>query len=982
LQTPDSISTVRWLASPERTAALLAVDEHLGGTERMSGMSSISGSIPSQIPPSIDDVEAGAAVPAEPEAAPAPPPAAPPAADAPGRRSGAYRLLDRGLSEAEKAISKEILKPHEVDESFKVVEGLSAGVRVKESIWLPTAKEIAGDPLKKATSDALAADGKTIAWAKVEGDVKLASSFTTTAGDTTIGFPGGAKLGYTLTKPYAYKEDGRATAWDTAKDAFKSQTWGLPTNSKNARNLPAGSEFQLKGELSLGATAAGGGAALSVKSGGWAQVDVKRGAGDTAVVTVTKERSTDTAASLGRPIAGGLSGSLGRTTVDGEKTVETFTLDLSNPRAQATYDALVKGDTSAARAVAAGGAASGVTVGARTDEEWDGRKLAGGLALKLSSGFGAGLSVYGEKVSERDGRITGSPMRQRMITEAKAKGESIEFHGTGGALEASFGVDATYGVAGAGFSTKGLIEYHAVAPGGKVSPKELPLDASKARDLAVGTEVTLHGAGTIAAKTNVGYGVSTSAAGITAGATIGVSGELRASTDVGLNIVRLPGDKVRVVIADRDTKTATTTVAAEAGIRSVNRDEIPGGAALEGIVGDKLGGEAKKAVAKELTKYVQAKASMGASAETSAREVASYDLDLSTEAGKKAYDRLLRLDAREAEKLAATPGSGVVKNGSLDETIESKRTQAEVSILGQTLATSKSERRDRVAVLVNAAGTTRILESEYTKSKKGLLRSGDIEWEAVQVKNDKTGQSERFLHLTMGKLEDKWTSHDEWERSERFAGMMGATVVEREVKDENPSWWNRNISPSAHGKTTASADVYFTDAAMKKVAAADDEKAISAFGLSTMKLSGDQEMPGWAAGPAAMKKAARELLEAYDPFEHQRDTQDLQAQYYRLTKRNLNEDHTSWEEAKDFQKFVARSRTGDEAERLKAFADLGKERRFDFHATIGAMNELAGEEVVLLNRFEVRGSDAKLVTASEGALKHPDTGVSEAFTPQ
>lgn len=946
----------------------------------MSGLAPLGGS-QANIPPSIDEVEAGGLPePAAPEAAPAPSPA--PTADA-GRRSGSFRLLDRARSEAEKAISRELLKPHEVDESFKVADGLSAGVRVREQAWLPSAPEVAKDPLKKATSDALAAEGKSIAWGRVEGEVKLASSFEVRSGDATIGFPGGARLGYTLVKPYAYESDGRARPLETAKDVLRSQAWGLPTNAKNARNLPPGAEFQLKGEYSAGATAAAGGAGVSTKTGGFATIDVRRGEGETVEVSVTRETQDETGASLGRPIAGALSGSLGRTTVEGEKTVERFTLDLSNPRAQATYDALMRADTSAAKAVAASGAASGVAVGARTDEEWDGRKLAGGLALKLASGFGAGLDVYGEKVSERDPRIAQSPMRQRMIAGAKAAGRDVEFHGTGGALEASFAAEGTYGVVGAGFSTKGIIEYHAVAPGAKLGPRELPLDAAKAAKLAPGTEVTLHGAGTVAAKTSVGYGASTTAGPVTVGASVGVSGELHASKDIGLNIVKLEGDKVRVVIADRETRGASTALTAEAGIRSIDRDSIPGGSALEGIAGDKLAGEAKKAVSKELTKLVQARATMGAGAERSEREVASYDLDLSTEAGRKAYDKLLRLDAREAERLAAAPGSGVVKNGALDETVDSRKTNAEVSILGEKLHASKSERRDRVAVLVNSAGATRISESEYTRTTKGLLRKGDIEWEALHVTSDRTGAADRFLHLKMNALEDKWTSHGEWQRSERFATMMGASVVEREVKNANPSWWGRNVSPNAHGKTTASADVYFTDAAMKKIAAASDEQALSAFAAATRKLEGEgAALPGWAAESPAARAEARELLEEYDPFDRDREAQDLQGAYWRLTRRNIAEDHASWEEAKDFKDFVARSRTGGEQDRLKAFADLGAARRFDFHATLGAMNELAGDEVVLLNRFEVRGSDAKLVTSSEGGLAHPDTTVSEAFTPK
>src|SRR5262249_13644490 len=146
---------------------------NIGGPP-MSGIGSLGSSPANQ--PSIDEVEASAAPAAPAEAAPAPAPAAASATVTTdvGRRSGAFRgLVNRGVSEAEKAISKEILKPHEVDQTFKIVDGAAAGVRVKEQVWLPTAPEVANDPLKKATSDALQAEGKSIAWGKVEGEVRL-----------------------------------------------------------------------------------------------------------------------------------------------------------------------------------------------------------------------------------------------------------------------------------------------------------------------------------------------------------------------------------------------------------------------------------------------------------------------------------------------------------------------------------------------------------------------------------------------------------------------------------------------------------------------------------------------------------------------------------------------------------------------------------------------------------------------------------------
>ena len=107
----------------------------------MSGMSSLGGSVPSHIPPSIEEIESGATLPAEPEAAPAPPPVAAPTADATGRRSGAFRLLDRGLSEAEKDRVLVALRQFLVLRGIEFEEDVSLGsARVPLIVQLPNSR--------------------------------------------------------------------------------------------------------------------------------------------------------------------------------------------------------------------------------------------------------------------------------------------------------------------------------------------------------------------------------------------------------------------------------------------------------------------------------------------------------------------------------------------------------------------------------------------------------------------------------------------------------------------------------------------------------------------------------------------------------------------------------------------------------------------------------------------------------------------------
>lgn len=207
-------------------------------------------------------------------------------------------------------------------------------------------------------------------------------------------------------------------------------------------------------------------------------------------------------------------------------------------------------------------------------------------------------------------------------------------------------------------------------------------------------------------------------------------------------------------------------------------------------------------------------------------------------------------------------------------------------------------------------------------------------------------------------------------------------MTERKVDNEKPSWWNRHINPATHGKTTSSADIYFTEGAMKQVAQASHEDAMTAYGKSVMKLEGRDTIPAWASPDPKVRAEARKLLEDYDGNNggpHGDDSGTSNADYWHATGVNAYEDKGPYERAKDFAKYVDKSHQGGETDQLRAFADLGSERKFDFHATIGAMNELATDDVILLNALELTGKEETIKTRSEGGLKHPDTEISETF---
>ncbi|HVY61670.1 MAG TPA: hypothetical protein VHF22_08455, partial [Planctomycetota bacterium] len=241
-------------------------------------MTSISGAGASR--PDLAPDAADAPIATAPDAAPAP--AAAPA------RGGVEKLLDRAGDAIANAAGKELQKPQTLDQSFKVADGLAAGAKLTAQAFLPEADLVKNDALKASTSAALAAGGKSVAWEKLDGEVKLASDWKTPAGGATVGFPAGASVGWSLTRPFTYAQDGKLTPKETAKAALLGETVELPVDARRARALPAGTEFSLRGQLDGGISASAGGASASAGRTASAQVAVTRLAGDQVSVAVTR----------------------------------------------------------------------------------------------------------------------------------------------------------------------------------------------------------------------------------------------------------------------------------------------------------------------------------------------------------------------------------------------------------------------------------------------------------------------------------------------------------------------------------------------------------------------------------------------------------------------------------------------------------------------------------------------------------------------
>lgn len=314
--------------------------------------------------------------------------------------------------------------------------------------------------------------------------------------------------------------------------------------------------------------------------------------------------------------------------------------------------------------------------------------------------------------------------------------------------------------------------------------------------------------------------------------------------------------------------------------------------------------------------------------------------------------------------------------------LASNRAAATVLATNDAVCTaSMSECRDAMATLFNDELSARLTEEGFVTEKRGLFKRGGIEGESILVKNREHGVEQKFLHLELKKFKDRFTNYDELKGCERFVGMLDGTVTERQVKNDNPGWFDRNISPSAHGKTSVDADIYLTRAAMTNVGQATRDQALDAFARAEARLKGEDKLPGWANPDPVKRARAQELIEEYDPTATGNDSgnQNIESDYWRATGRNAWADSMSWDRAKRFAGFVDKNRSGDERGFLDGFEKLARDG--EFYTTVGAINELNPREPVLLNHFEVTGPEVHIqASGPAGAIAaNPNEAIEKIF---
>ena len=251
----------------------------------------------------------------------------------------------------------------------------------------PEDPEVTGDPLRVATNDAIAEEGRVPVWIRTGGEVgaevALSGAVPVTPGlQVRVGFNAGASLAYETTQPYAL------SSAEAAQDLVTNPTIDLPVNANKALAMRGGAEVEVVGTGTLALSASTGsavggrvggvevGAQLAVggsatMSGQFA-LEVRRLEDQQVEVVISKvsERSATASANLeaavriedGEPKAArgskrepgavdaSVAASLSATTTSERTIIARYTLDLSAEEGTEAYAALVRLDTRPAEA--------------------------------------------------------------------------------------------------------------------------------------------------------------------------------------------------------------------------------------------------------------------------------------------------------------------------------------------------------------------------------------------------------------------------------------------------------------------------------------------------------------------------------------------------------------------------------------------------------------------------------------------------------
>jgi hypothetical protein len=348
--------------------------------------------------------------------------------------------------------------------------------------------------------------------------------------------------------------------------------------------------------------------------------------------------------------------------------------------------------------------------------------------------------------------------------------------------------------------------------------------------------------------------------------------------------------------------------------------------------------------------------------------IASYDIDLSTAEGQKAYYELLRLNPCPADKLSKESDSGVSK-----VTVREKKRSANESVsfkaLNIPLYSKKQRNINNVGVVCASDKSKTFYHDRIYNERFDNIITGqrNIEWDGITVK-DPSGEFYTYYRFDYEE-NNKLTTQDYVDRHCHLAKSLN--ISPEILKNHKLVEMNNFLKVfSSEDNLKTSIELFFTEEGVKTLMQCNAEQGMMAF----LKSNNDLGL-----NDADLKKA-HQIFMRYQNVEQSwwnlltgnALLLKMKGKYHELTGRDLSIDYNMHQKAEDFGTLVGEFCHANSArEAREFFALLGQRCDMDYTEIILAITALAGRENLLVHELALNGGGVSIQCNDEGQIYHP-----------
>ncbi|MBX7116936.1 MAG: hypothetical protein K1X64_21605 [Myxococcaceae bacterium] len=628
--------------------------------------------------------------------------------------------------------------------------------------------------------------------------------------------------------------------------------------------------------------------------------------------------------------------------------------------------------------------------------------------MKVGEFSGVTVKSQFQVLSDSDPLIANDAVRSASVAAAKAAKRPETWALTGGGLFPSVEVGATIPTGQGpditlGFSAGVGIGFSVLAPYPhdasltldvvKNNSIAMPFSADAATALKAGTEFNFTGTGNAAANVNTSIGKKLSSAyggiKVTAGVWADVGVSVATNAELNFRVKRLDGSKVFVAVSQGYDVNGAVTAGISGGVdvtlpQKFPTNPLPGGV-FGPMVTKALGVSAitPQKLAGEINKVLKFDVRAEAAQQKSSREIQSYVFDLSKPEARAAYEKMMHLDFREADKQVEAARAGAdtgVKAAHYVEQFNANSETLKANLFTLKALNAVSKRSTLHGKLDTAQGSFEYDRADLERSYSGLITnyfrgSREVKRELVMLKRP-SGVVDNYFHVRSEVDSDYVTSKSDLRQFLALSELSsGANEATTKLRNDEKMLGN-------FGTTNRVVDLYVTDAGIERLAKMSEVELEDAYALylrtKTDETPPSQPKPYWTGpGPWADRGHPRHGLIMNVLNSTDGGTQDgfnLDSEYREATGgRSLNSDSNDWQDCRDFVKLVRKLQTANSPQqRAQMLVNAHKQLGFGLDM-LGALTASVGPENVLVNEMSIhdKSREMPLVIHREGEVQDP-----------